>query len=494
MTIPTIHPKKRTLTPGLIDAYGADFGGPSVVTRIAPSPTGDMHIGTARTALFNYLYAKHMGGKFMLRVEDTDRERSTKESVDVILDGLKWLGLDYDGDVVFQSANYQRHIRVVFDLIDRGMAYKCYMTADAASAWKAENKGKAFRSPYRDMADQPHDGDYVVRFKVPVDKDIVVNDLVKGPITFTTANLDDIVLLRSDGSPTYNLAVVVDDHDMGITHVIRGDDHVNNTPRQIMIYDAMDWVVPQFAHLPMILGEDGKPLSKRHGAASVLDFADAGYLPSTMRNYLARLGWGHGDADIFSDAEAIAWFDLPDVVSSPARMNTKKLFSVNQHYINATDNDTLTGYLLPLLNKRGIWLDEHIWRGRFENEVVALLKPGARTLNELVDAMMFVIRPITTFEPKAEALLADPTALSNLRWVYGVIDCAVGVDGWWTVDQLNMLIHDAAEKDSIKMKEIGPVLRAALTGKTSAPDLGTCLFLLGETESVLRIKTALGEI
>ena len=212
----------------------------NVVTRIAPSPTGDMHIGTARTALFNYLYAKHMGGKFVLRVEDTDRERSTADAVKVILDGLKWLGLDYDGDPVFQSSNLRRHLEVAFELVDRGMAYLDYMTPEAADAWKAENRGKAFRSPYRDMADQPHEGPYVVRFKVPVDQDIVVDDLVKGPITFTTANLDDIVLLRSDGSPTYNLAVVVDDHDMGVTHVIRGDDHVNNTPRQMLIYKAMN--------------------------------------------------------------------------------------------------------------------------------------------------------------------------------------------------------------------------------------------------------------
>jgi len=460
----------------------------NLVTRIAPSPTGDMHIGTARVALFNYLYAKRMGGQFVLRIEDTDRERSTVESVKVILDGMDWLGLTYDGAPVYQSNNMHRHIEVAFDLIDRGMAYKCYMTADAASAWKAENRGKAFRSPYRDMADQPHEGPYVVRFKVPVDQDIVVDDLVKGPITFTTANLDDIVLLRTDGSPTYNLAVVVDDHDMGVTHVIRGDDHVNNTPRQMLIYKAMGWDVPAFGHLPMILGDNGKPLSKRDGASSVMDFAGLGYLPETMRNYLAKLGWGHGDAEIFSDAEAIEWFDVKDVLSSPARWDTKKLDSFNHHYIGKADSRRLSLLTINAMNRKGIWLDK-VHCDRLE-EVTQLLKDGAKTVSALADLCMPIFKPVEGDE-KAAKVLNDPAALGRLSWVYGLL---LGGDAEaWTVSALNHRIHSAAEAADIKMKEIGPVLRAALTGLMTAPDLGTCLVAIGEAESMRRIRAALKE-
>lgn len=457
----------------------------TIVTRIAPSPTGMMHIGTARTALFNYLYAKHMGGKFLLRIEDTDKDRSTSEAVQVILDGLKWLGLDYDGDVVFQSDRSDRHIAVAHDLLARGAAYKCYLTSDEAAAIKV--RGKSFRSPYRDP-DYTYVGDapYVIRFKVPLDTDAtVINDLVKGQISFDNENLDDLVLLRSDGSPTYNLAVVVDDHDMGVNVVCRGDDHVSNTPRQILIYKAMGWDVPEFGHIPLIFTENGKKYSKRDGAAAITDWRDAGYLPATMRNYLTRLGWGHGDAEIFSDAEAIEWFDLKDVVSAPARFNIKKLNHINNHYIRTADVDLLVSHVLPIFESRGIVLSSEQIADL--HNIVPLIRDGASNIPEIVDLCAFVYSPVEG-EVKAVAILSDPIALDRLRWVQGLL--AAYVDGW-VVDDLNHLIHDTASEVGIKMKDIGPVLRAAITGSTNAPDLGTCLVMIGKNESIARINKIL---
>ncbi|HQP21363.1 MAG TPA: glutamate--tRNA ligase, partial [Phenylobacterium sp.] len=288
-----------------------------VVTRIAPSPTGYMHIGTARTALFNWLYARHTGGKFLLRIEDTDCERSTEPAVQAIFDGLDWLGLIPDEEPVFQFARADRHREVVAEMLSRGAAYRCYMTQDELEAERetARAEGRVIRSPWRDVASNyPEDRPFVVRLKAALEGETVIADQVKGDVTFPNKNLDDLILLRTDGTPTYNLAVVVDDHDMGITHVIRGDDHLNNAARQTQIYQGMGWEVPVWAHLPMINGPDGKKLSKRHGAQAVSEFDDMGYLPEAMRNYLAKLGWGHGDDEIFTDAQAQAWFDIRDVV------------------------------------------------------------------------------------------------------------------------------------------------------------------------------------
>jgi glutamyl-tRNA synthetase len=461
-----------------------------VVTRIAPSPTGDMHIGTARVALFNYLYAKRMGGKFLLRIEDTDRERSTEESVKVILDGMAWLNLSYDGDPVYQSNNFNRHVEVAFDLVDKGAAYIDFMPAADATAWKAANRGKAFRSPYRDAptpdADAADARPFVVRFKGPLTGSTVFHDLVKGEITFANENLDDLVLLRSDGSPTYNLAVVVDDHDSSISHVIRGDDHVNNTPRQILIYKAMGWDVPEFGHLPMILGDNGKPLSKRDGASSVMDFANAGYLPETMRNYLAKLGWGHGDSEIFSDAEAIEWFDVKDVLSSPARWDTKKLDSFNHHYIGLADNNRLALLTNAYLHRKGIWLNKANCDRL--TDVVGFLKDGAKTIAGLADLCMPILERVEGDE-KAAKVLSDPNAVVRLKWLYSLL-----LGAGWTVSNLNNLIHAGADHTGIKMKEIGPILRAALTGLATAPDLGTCLAAIGHEESMRRIRAACGEL
>jgi glutamyl-tRNA synthetase len=439
----------------------------NVVTRIAPSPTGDMHIGTARTALFNYLYAKHMGGKFMLRVEDTDKDRSTNEAVDVILNGLKWLGLPYDGFAVYQSQNESRHIKVAAEMVKNGSAYCCYMPASDAEAWKKAHPGKAFRSSWRDNGRSEMGDPYVVRLKVPLDGTTVVNDLVKGPITFENSNLDDIVLLRSDGTPTYNLAVVVDDHDMGITHVIRGDDHINNTPRQMLIYSAMGWDLPAFGHIPLIFTESGKKMSKRDGAASVMDYEAMGYLPESMRNYLARLGWGHSDSEIFTDAEAIEWFDIKDVVSSPARMNEKKLRFINHHYINAADVDRLAAMVDA------------------DPKVVALVREGAHTIPELKTLCGFAGARVEPDE-KAAALLGTEEAKTVLRSLWGILGRVPSND--WTKDSLNERIRAFADTEGLKMGKIGPPVRAALTGVLTAPDLGTLLVIIGKSESLDRME------
>ena len=328
----------------------------TVVTRIAPSPTGSMHIGTARTALFNLLYAKHCGGTFLLRIEDTDKERSTDANVQIILDGLAWLGLEPDAPPVFQAARAARHVEVVQAMLERGGAYRDWTTAEELEAEReqARAEGRVVRSVWRDRNEPGPEGQpFAVRLKAPQSGETVVADLIKGDVVFRNTELDDLVLLRSDGTPTYNLAVVVDDHDMGITHVIRGDDHLSNAARQTLIYQAMDWDLPAFGHLPLIHGPDGAKLSKRHGAQAVGEFADMGYLPEGLRNYLARLGWGHGDDEIFSDAEAAAWFDVKDVVKAPARLDWPKLNHINQHYIREADDARLADLVTEVYAKRG---------------------------------------------------------------------------------------------------------------------------------------------
>lgn len=461
-----------------------------VVTRIAPSPTGMMHIGTARTALFNYLFAKHNGGDFLLRIEDTDRERSTPEAVDVILEGLKWFGLDYDGEPVFQYARKDRHVEVAYELLNRGMAYACFMSPEEAKAQKDANRGTAFRSIWRDLP-APSPGmsrtitsnvPFVIRFKGPTEGEVVINDLVKGEVRFKAENFDDLVLLRSDGTPTYNLAVVVDDHDMGITHVIRGDDHLNNAGRQKLIYEAMGWDVPEFAHLPLINGDDGKPLSKRNGDAGLMDYARDGYLPETMRNYLTRLGWGHGDAEIFSDAQAIEWFDVADVVSAPARWDGKKLLHMNHHYIGLADNKRLADLVGPTLELEGARLAA----------VIGLLKNNAHTIPELVDLCSFVFNR-TEGDEKATAVLAKEENLAVLKRF--LLFFEIGGSHWspetGVAEELHLLVKEWATGCDVPMKVIGPALRAALTGRTTAPDLGTCLVAIGKAESRERIEKVL---
>lgn len=454
-----------------------------IVTRFSPSPSGSIHIGSARTALFNLIYAKHMGGKCILRIEDTDKERSTDDSVAAIFNGFKWLGLEFDGEPVFQASRAERHKEVVKALVASGKAYLCYMTTEETAAWKAANRGKAFRSTWRDGIPKERtlptiSGSYVVRFKGPTTGKTVINDLVKGTVSFDNENLDDLVLLRSDGSPTYNLAVVVDDHDSGVNVIIRGDDHVNNTPRQKLIYEAMGWSVPEFAHIPLIHGEDGKKLSKRHGAASVTDFADKGYLPEAMRNYLTRLGWGHGDSEIFSDDEAAAWFAIKDVVSSPARFDFKKLNHINSHYLINADTHRLVKLVDPYLKEMALYLDAYT---RLD-ELVSLFVEGSPTVEALAKNMTFAITDIT-YDDKAKAVLSK----DGSRDILNMVSKGLAICSNFGAAYLNKLIHDLADAENIPMKVIGPVIRSALTGATVAPDLGTCLAAIGKERSLERL-------
>jgi glutamyl-tRNA synthetase len=323
----------------------------TVVTRFAPSPTGFLHIGGARTALFNWLYAKHHKGRFLLRIEDTDRARSTQEAIDAILDGMKWLGLDWEGEPTFQFARAARHAEVAHEMVKLGHAFHCYTTQEELEAFRAKNPNAKFRSPWRDGGTPPAGAKSVVRLKAPLDGETVVNDKVQGTVTVKNSELDDMILLRSDGTPTYMLAVVVDDHDMGVTQVIRGDDHLTNTFRQLMIYNAMGWKAPDFAHIPLIHGADGAKLSKRHGALGVDAYRDMGYLPEAVRNYLLRLGWSHGDDEIISTEQAIEWFDLDAAGKSPSRFDFTKLENLNGHYLREADDARLVELILPKLGR-----------------------------------------------------------------------------------------------------------------------------------------------
>ncbi|HEY0651300.1 glutamate--tRNA ligase [Phenylobacterium sp.] len=460
-----------------------------VRTRIAPSPTGMMHIGTARTALFNYLYARHRGGTFLLRVEDTDRERSTQAAVDVIFEGLKWLGLEADEPPVFQFARADRHREAVQELLDKGQAYRDYMTSEELEAEReaARAEGRVVRSPWRDAdpATWP-DRPYAVRIKSPLDGETIVRDAVKGDVTFQNASLDDLILLRSDGNPTYNLAVVVDDHDMGITHVIRGDDHLNNAARQTIIYGALSWEVPVWAHLPLIHGPDGAKLSKRHGAQAVNEFDDMGYLPETMRNYLAKLGWGHGDDEIFSDEQAIAWFDIIDVVSAPARLDWAKLNHLNNHYIRQADPVRLAGLVAKILKSRDVKLKQG--DDALIARTIPFVRDGAKTTLELADAVVFAlkVRPLELPEKTRDQLAEDELRgrISRLR------DALANVAGW-NVPGLEQGLRSFAESEGVGMGKFGPQLRSILAGGSPAPDLAGTMTALGRDESLGRIDDAL---
>jgi len=458
-----------------------------VVTRFAPSPTGSLHIGGGRTALFNWLYARHTGGKFLLRVEDTDRERSTPDAVKAIFDGLGWLGLEADAPPVFQFARADRHRQAVDMLLERGRAYRCYMSVEELDVerTKARAEGRAIRSVWRDREEDRANRPFVVRFKGPLEGDTVVDDLVKGPVRFQNKELDDLVLLRSDGAPTYNLAVVVDDHDMGVTHVIRGDDHLNNAARQSLIYEALDLGKPAFAHIPLIHGPDGAKLSKRHGAQAVGEFADMGYLPEAMRNYLARLGWGHGDDEIFSDEQAIAWFDVADVVRAPARLDWAKLNHVNAHYIRRADDNRLAALTADVQAGRGVTPHgDPLPRLR---AAIPLVKEGAKTLLELADLTLFALkeRPLA-LDAKTVGLLTDET-VERLKRLLQVLENLQP----WTVPSLEAALKDFALAETVGLGKFGPALRGVLSGGATAPDLASSLMALGREESLGRLKDAL---
>lgn len=449
-----------------------------------------MHIGTARTALFNWLYARHCGGSFLLRIEDTDRERSTEASVKVILDGLNWLGLHPDAPPVYQFARSGRHREAVETLMHKGGAYRCYMTAEetAAERERARAEGRAIRSPWRDR-DPPggDNGPFTVRFRGPLEGETLVDDRVKGPVLFQNRDLDDLVLLRSDGTPTYNLAVVVDDHDMGVTDIIRGDDHLSNAARQSLIYQAMGWETPLFAHLPMIHGPDGAKLSKRHGAQAVGEFADLGYLPEAMRNYLARLGWGHGDDELFSDAQAIQWFDIRDVVRSPARLDWNKLNHVNAHYIRLADEERLADLALEALKKKGASPDQEDRRRLLA--AIPFVKESAKTLVELSDLTGFALlrRPLA-LESKTSAAL-DVEGRSLFERLVQALRQAPD----WSPDPLLSALRSFAAAEGIGLGKIGAPLRGMLSGGLPAPDLAGALTALGREESLGRIADALSQ-
>lgn len=452
-----------------------------VVTRFAPSPTGYLHIGGARTALFNWLFARHHGGKYLLRIEDTDKARSTKEAIDAILDGLDWLGIGGDGEPYFQSQFEKRHARVAHQLLEMGAAYRCYMTQEelAAARDKAQAERKTFRinSPWRDRSDWPAEEPYVIRIKAPLEGDTVIDDLVQGRVTVANAEIDDFILLRSDGTPTYMLAVVVDDFDMGVTHVIRGDDHLNNAFRQLAIIMAMGWPVPTYAHVPLIHGFDGAKLSKRHGALGVDAYRDElGILPEALFNYLLRLGWGHGDDEIISREQAVEWFSVDHVGKSPSRFDLKKLENLNGHYLREADDSRLA---MLISRKFGLAYEELPLLIRAMPE----LKARAHNLNELAEgaAFLFVQRPLP-IDAQAAALLSEE-GRSHLALAH---DALVAVQEW-DHDALDAAVRAVAERNSLKLGKLAQPLRAALTGKTTSPGIFDVLVLLGKDESLARV-------
>ena len=460
-----------------------------VVTRFAPSPTGFLHIGGARTALFNWLYARGRGGKFLLRIEDTDRARSTPEATVAILQGMAWLGLDHDGDVVSQFDNAPRHAAVAHELLAKGAAFKCFAPQDEIEAFreaaKAEGRSTMYRSPWRDAAPETHpDAPFVIRIKAPLTGETVIRDAVQGDVTIRNEQLDDMVLLRSDGTPVYMLAVVVDDHDMGVTHVIRGDDHLNNAARQMMIYHGMGWDVPVWAHIPLIHGSDGKKLSKRHGALGAQEYQAMGYPAAGMRNYLARFGWSHGDDEFFTDAQAQDWFDLDGIRRSPAQFDLKKLENICGQHIAVADDAALRRECEAYLAAAGLQALTPTQSTGLENALYCL-KERAKTLPELIEKAHFVLtsRPITT-DDKASKNLDDVSRgmLSELTPQLQNVS--------WDKEALEEVMNGfAAERDTKFGKLAGP-LRAALAGRAVTPSVFDMMLVLGRDETIARLTDA----
>jgi glutamyl-tRNA synthetase len=465
----------------------------TVVTRFAPSPTGFLHIGGARTALFNWLYARGRGGKMLLRIEDTDRERSTQAAIDAILDGLRWLGIDWDGEAIHQFSRAARHREVAEALLAMGHAYRCYASPDELSqmreAARREGRAKLYDGRWRDRdsGEAPPGVKSTIRLKAPLTGETVIEDRVQGRVVWQNENLDDLVLLRSDGTPTYMLAVVVDDHDMDVTHVIRGDDHLTNAARQKQIYDALGWPVPVMAHIPLIHGPDGSKLSKRHGSLGVDAYRAMGYLPVALRNYLVRLGWSHGDQEIFSAEEMIAAFDLPQIGRSPARFDFAKLESLNGHYIRTSADAVLLEAIDQLLPHRaggGVIAAKMTPRLREQwLKAMPSLKERAKTLVDLIDGAHFLLtdRPIS-LDDKATGLLT-PEARGLLQ---DVVNELAGVDPW-TAEATEQAVRAFAERKGAKLGSVAQPLRAALTGRTTSPGIFEVLVVLGKTESLARI-------
>jgi glutamyl-tRNA synthetase len=467
----------------------------TVVVRFAPSPTGFLHIGGARTALFNWLYARHHqqhgdGGIFRLRIEDTDRARSTPEAVAAIIDGLSWLGLEWDGEIVHQFAGGARHAEVARELLAKGRAYYCYCTPEELEAMRARARAEKRSVRYdgtwrdRDPSEAPAGLAPVIRLKAPQEGATTIRDLVQGEVTVENSELDDLILLRADGTPTYNLSVVVDDHDMGITHVIRGDDHLNNAFRQTQIYRALDWPVPEFAHVPLIHGPDGAKLSKRHGAVGVEAYREMGYLPEALRNYLMRLGWSHGDDEIIATEDAVRWFDIRDVGRAAARFDQAKLDSINAHYIREADDARLLGLIAERLEAefaRPLAADD---RERLARALPGL-KPRAKTIVELADKARFYVapRPIQPTPDAAKLLTGEARQLLG--------QLVTDLDGSdWQAGQIEQKLRDFAGGKNIKLGAVAQPLRAALTGSLASPGIFEVMEVLGRDESLARIADA----
>ncbi len=464
------------------------------VTRFAPSPTGFLHIGGARTALFNRLFARHLGGTFRLRIEDTDKQRSTPEAIDAILEGLEWLGLSWDDDVIYQSARAERHREVALQLLESAKAYRCYATPEELAAMREKARAEGRPPGYdgrwrdRDPAEAPAGVDPVIRFKAPREGEQTIEDLVQGFVTVANRQLDDMIILRSDGSPTYMHSVVVDDHDMGITHVIRGDDHLTNAFRQRQLYEAMGWPVPAFAHIPLIHGADGAKMSKRHGALAIGAYRDEGYLPEALRNYLLRLGWGHGDEEIISDAQAVEWFDIANVGKNPARFDFAKLDSLNAHYLRQRDDESLVAALEVRRTARGESGFSEEQAGRLRAGMESL-KQRAKRLDDLEAAsQVYLAEPPITYTEQAVKLLT-PDALGHLAGLRALLEACD-----WERSELEAATRQFAEEIAdppLKLGKVAQPLRAAITGSKVSPPIFEVMEILGRESCLTRLDSCL---
>jgi glutamyl-tRNA synthetase len=451
----------------------------TVITRFAPSPTGYLHIGSARTALFNYLFAKRYGGKFLLRIEDTDRARSTDCAVNAIINGLDWLGINHDDEIIYQFARGKRHAEFAHELVKNGKAYYCYMSQEELLAHRSQREAKGFRSIYRDSnLASPKDIKPVIRLKAPLEGETVIDDLIQGRVRFNNEQTDDMVLLRSDGSATYMLAVVVDDHDMGITHIIRGDDHLNNASRQTHLYQAMSWDVPKFAHIPLIHGDDGAKLSKRHGALGVEAYKEMGYLPEALCNYLLRLGWSHGNDEIISQEKSIEWFDLKSIGKSPSRLDFKKLANVNLHYIKNCDDHRLLELIMPFFDKE---IDENSKTRIIK--ALKILKPRSTNLVDLVkNSLIFLSDYHVSYSDEAKILLnnLDVSIIDKLLPILKLQEA-------WQEQELQELVKKYCHDHQLKLGDIAQILRIYLTGSLASPSIFDIMSIIGKNESINRI-------
>lgn len=462
----------------------------TVRTRFAPSPTGFLHIGGARTALFSWLYARKHGGVFILRIEDTDLERSTPEAVNAILEGMTWLNLDYDEGPFYQTHRFDRYKAVIQNMLREGSAYKCYCSKERLDKLREDQMARKEKPRYdglcRDRLDQPADAPYVVRFKNPLDGDVVVDDQVRGRVVFKNAELDDLIIARTDGTPTYNFVVVVDDMDMLITHVIRGDDHLNNTPRQMNILRALGVTPPVYAHVPMILGEDGAKLSKRHGAVGVVQYREDGFLPEAVLNYLVRLGWSHGDQEVFSREEMYRLFDIKDINNSASAFNTSKLVWLNQHYIKTADPAHVAQHLSYHMGKLGI----DPTTGPELSAVVVAQRERAKTLVEMAQNSVYFYRDVTSYDEKAAAKNLTPDVHAALNVLHARLADLMP----WTADGIHVAVNQTADEHSLKLGKLAQPLRVALTGNTVSPPIDVTIELIGRERVLSRVQRAIDYI